>query len=100
MKVWRETASGPQIARVKFRKAARDDDYVRFVRRRDRVMRSTRDLLSTLATLTVRTVRLQFSGAPAKLQCRILFPVNVTPCETGGFKLRLDHETIELDFLR
>jgi len=53
-KVWRETASGAQTDRAQLRKAlaALDAGDVLTVTRLDRLARSTRDLLNTLATIT------------------------------------------------
>ncbi len=53
-KVWRETANGAQSYRAQLRKAlaALDAGDVLLVTRLDRLARSTRDLLNTLATVT------------------------------------------------
>ncbi len=53
-KVWRETASGAQTDRAQLRKAlaALDAGDVLLVTRLDRLARSTRDLLNSLATVT------------------------------------------------
>jgi DNA invertase Pin-like site-specific DNA recombinase len=55
-KVFRETASGAQTDRAELRKvlAKLDEDDVLMVTRLDRLARSTRDLLNTLATITDR----------------------------------------------
>ena len=55
-KVYRETASGAQTDRVQLRKvlAALEDGDVLMVTRLDRLARSTRDLLNTLAAITDR----------------------------------------------
>jgi len=55
-KVWRETASGAQTDRAQLRRAlaALDAGDVLLVTRLDRLARSTRDLLNTLATITDR----------------------------------------------
>ena len=55
-KVFRETASGAQTDRVQLRKvlAALEADDVLMVTRLDRLARSTRDLLNTVATITER----------------------------------------------
>ena len=54
VKVWRETASGAQTDRAQLRKAlaALDAGDVLMVTRLDRLARSTRDLLNTLAAIT------------------------------------------------
>jgi DNA invertase Pin-like site-specific DNA recombinase len=53
-KVFREVASGAKTDRAQLRKvlAALDEDDVLMVTRLDRLARSTRDLLNTLATIT------------------------------------------------
>ncbi|MDE2320156.1 MAG: recombinase family protein [Rhodospirillales bacterium] len=53
VKVWRETASGTQTDRAQLRKAlaALDAGDVLLVTRLDRLARTTRDLLNTLATI-------------------------------------------------
>ena len=55
-KVFRETASGAKADRAELRKALAklDEDDVLMVTRLDRLARSTRDLLNTLATITDR----------------------------------------------
>ena len=55
-KVFRETASGTKADRAELRKALAklDEDDVLMVTRLDRLARSTRDLLNTLATITDR----------------------------------------------
>jgi DNA invertase Pin-like site-specific DNA recombinase len=55
-KVFRETASGAKADRTELRKALAklDEDDVLMVTRLDRLARSTRDLLNTLATITDR----------------------------------------------
>jgi DNA invertase Pin-like site-specific DNA recombinase len=55
-KVFRETASGAKADRAELRKvlAKLDEDDVLMVTRLDRLARSTRDLLNTLATVTER----------------------------------------------
>ena len=55
-KVYRETASGAQTDRAQLRKvlAALEDGDVLMVTRLDRLARSTRDLLNTLAAITDR----------------------------------------------
>ncbi len=56
MKMFRETASGAQSDRAQLRKvlAQLEADDVSMVTRLDRLARSTRDLLNTLATITER----------------------------------------------
>src|ERR671933_745442 len=53
-KVWREVASGAQTDRAQLRRAvaALEPGDVLMVTRLDRLARSTRDLLNTLATIT------------------------------------------------
>jgi hypothetical protein len=63
-KVFRETASGAKTDRAELRKALAklDDDDVLMVTRLDRLARSTRDLLNTLATITERSPHVDGAG--------------------------------------
>ena len=63
-KVFRETASGAKTDRVQLRKvlAALEDGDVLMVTRLDRLARSTRDLLNTLAAITDRTAGFRSLG--------------------------------------
>src|ERR1700688_3694638 len=65
-KVFRETASGAKTDRTQLRKALEQIDAgdVLMVTRLDRLARSTRDLLNTLATITDRTPTFRSLGDP------------------------------------
>jgi DNA invertase Pin-like site-specific DNA recombinase len=64
-KVFRETASGAQTNRAQLRKvlAELEDGDVLMVTRLDRLARSTRDLLNTLAAITDRKAGFRVSVA-------------------------------------
>src|SRR5438093_1487999 len=65
-KVYRETASGAKTDRARLRQvlAALDQGDVLMVTRLDRLARSTRDLLNTLAAIADKGARLKSLGDP------------------------------------